>query len=751
MSELVHKCKTTVKKASKRIIGEKNTHRLGQVYRSIRPKREEPARKMVDVCFINGCDQSVPHPPRYRVTHQREQLEHNNITTSEIFYTEVQEFDVKYANAFVIFRCPYTDAVGDLINAAHKLHKPVYYDIDDLVIDTKYTDRIPYVQTLTVEEKELYDDGVNRMGKTLKMCDGAITTTQALADELSHYVPEVLVNRNNSSDEMYGLSLQAIELKNQNYYQDVVLDSKQGIIVPKREQDEFRIGYFSGSITHNADIELIKPALLQVLSDHQNVKLYLVGELDLPVEFQPYSSQIVVFPFMDWKKLPSLISMVDVNLGPIEDTIFNRAKSENKWVEAAMVQTVTVASNVGAFAEMIQDGTTGFLADDTQWHVVLEKLINDPSICRRVAKDAFEYVKEHCLTIHSGKKIADFFRERLDKTCVCVLPSTEISGGIMVALKHMDVLYRNGWNVTIVASNPSLPWLGLDEVQFPVLYWEREAVEASFAKGIATMWTTVSYLESHYRIKQGYYLVQNYETEFYQPAMLERQMADRTYALSNGKIKYVTISKWCQEWLENQYGQSVDYCPNGIEIDNFACKKRLFEEIRRSERKCRILIEGDSAVAYKGVDDSFKVIDRLDPNRFEVWYMSYNAGAKEWYRVDKFLHRVPYSKVGEVYGQCDILLKSSTLESFSYPPLEMMATGGAVVVVQNGGNKEYLRDYENCLFYPSGDIDAGVAKIHEVIDNPDLYDHLYEVGRATAEARDWKAIEQDILKLYDIV
>ena len=28
-----------------------------------------------DVLFINGCDESVPHPARYRVRHQREQFE----------------------------------------------------------------------------------------------------------------------------------------------------------------------------------------------------------------------------------------------------------------------------------------------------------------------------------------------------------------------------------------------------------------------------------------------------------------------------------------------------------------------------------------------------------------------------------------------------------------------------------------------------------------------------------------------------
>ena len=38
-----------------------------------------------DVLFVNGCNESLPHPGRYRVTHQREQLESLGITTYHIF------------------------------------------------------------------------------------------------------------------------------------------------------------------------------------------------------------------------------------------------------------------------------------------------------------------------------------------------------------------------------------------------------------------------------------------------------------------------------------------------------------------------------------------------------------------------------------------------------------------------------------------------------------------------------------------
>ena len=42
------------------------------------------------------------------------------------------------------------------------------------------------------------------------------------------------------------------------------------------------------------------------------------------------------------------------------------------------------------------------------------------------------------------------------------------------------------------------------------------------------------------------------------------------------------------------------------------------------------------------MDESFRIADRLDREKYEIWYMSYNAEPKESYRCDRFLHAVPY-------------------------------------------------------------------------------------------------------------
>ena len=141
-------------------------------------------QKFCDVLFIDGCGEALPHPARYRVTHQREQLDYYNISSNEVFYKHLSVDMIRLYRAFVFFRCPITNEIEKFICLAKKLNKKVFYDIDDLVIDTSYTDMIPYLKNMSNEEKKMYDENVFNMGKLLKMCDAAITSTSHMKMEL---------------------------------------------------------------------------------------------------------------------------------------------------------------------------------------------------------------------------------------------------------------------------------------------------------------------------------------------------------------------------------------------------------------------------------------------------------------------------------------------------------------------------------------------------------------------------------------
>lgn len=344
-----------------------------------------------DVLFINGCE--LEHPMRYRVLHQMEQFEQYGMICHEIYIKQISKRNVKRLVAdnkcFVIFRCPFQKSVDILIKQIRMEKKKIFFDIDDLVIDTKYTDTIPYVQSLSDKERQLYNNNVNNMKKTLFLTDGCITTTERLCLELHGYVRNVLINRNTASKEMIQLS--------------------ERVLTKKRKTEKVKIGYFSGSLTHNADIQLILPVLKNVLKRHTEVELHFVGELSIPSELNEWSSQIVVHSFVKWRQLPELISQVDINLCPLQNSIFNEAKSENKWIEAALVKVPTIASKIGAFDCMIQDGKTGILCENLQeWNEKLEILIQNSDLRETIANEAYEKVHNECTTINTGRTVLGY-------------------------------------------------------------------------------------------------------------------------------------------------------------------------------------------------------------------------------------------------------------------------------------------------------------------------------------------------------
>lgn len=676
--------------------------------------------EMRDILFVNGC--TLLHPERYRVDHQMEQLESCGLSVDKVLYTELKPERLKFYRAIVIFRCPITPEVEKLIENAHYFNKRVFFDVDDLVIDKKYTDTIKYVQEMGKKERETYDDGVMRMGKTMRLCDYCITTTPALARELEKYGKEVYVNKNVANEEMVKMSLRA--MKN-----------------AKKDADVLKIGYLSGSITHNPDFGLIKPALIKIMDEFKNVQLVLMGYLDLPKDLARFGDRIIKRPFVSWEKLPEIIADLDINLAPIEESIFNEAKSENKWTEAALCKVVTVASDFGAFRGAIEDNKTGMLCKNgEEWYVKLKTMVEDENLRKKIAENAYKKVMKEYITTYSGLGLAEFIKSKLAKSIAFVLPSTNISGGVNVVLKHCDILRENGWDVSIINMDVSDENIKDDNGIINVISGVKHEINAHFDKMVATLFTTLKFVKAYPDVREKYYLVQNFETNFEDYGAPTKREANATYIESG--IKYITISKWCKNWLEKDFGQKVKYAPNGLNLDKFEFRERNFDG------KVKILIEGNSDDYYKNVDESFEIANKLDRNKYEIVYLSYQGEPKKWYKVDKFYHRVPHDEVGKIYQKCDILLKTSILESFSYPPLEMMATGGYVVALPNEGNKEYLKDEENCLFYEQGNVQEAVEKIKKIVESKDLRRKLAENMKKVVAERDWKKIEKEVVELY---
>lgn len=344
------------------------------------------------ILIIDGVENIIPQCTRYRVLNKAEQLRKNGFAVKVVNASEFSLAQAQYASHIIIYRAPWSAQLQLLCDLAREEHKPVYFDIDDLVFDTLYTDQLSYTQGLSEKEKGNYDAGVKNYGKMLAACDGAITSTNQLKEELLKYKDSVLLNRNLASSELIAVSSQFLK-------EDFGTD------------DRIKIGYFSGSISHNENFELIKPAIKEVLDNYPFVELHIVGHLDIPQDMKPYTQRIIVHDYVDWKALPQLISQVDINLAPLVDSVFNRAKSEIKWIEAALVKVPTIASHIGAFADMMIDGQTGLLAKDSEWKEKLESLILSADLRRELAENAYAFVLENC-SLDKKDEMVTYFEKK---------------------------------------------------------------------------------------------------------------------------------------------------------------------------------------------------------------------------------------------------------------------------------------------------------------------------------------------------
>jgi hypothetical protein len=95
--------------------------------------------------------------------------------------------------------------------------------------------------------------------------------------------------------------------------------------------------------------------------------------------------------------LQQLIAEVDFNLVPLQTNEFTHCKSELKYVDAANVGTLTIASPTHAYAAAIRHGHNGYLAADSEWLEVLLLAIatkdKDPLAHQRMVMAAHQDVQ----------------------------------------------------------------------------------------------------------------------------------------------------------------------------------------------------------------------------------------------------------------------------------------------------------------------------------------------------------------------
>ncbi|MDU6698156.1 MAG: rhamnan synthesis F family protein, partial [Streptococcus salivarius] len=100
------------------------------------------------ILLIDGVENIIPQCTRYRVLNKAEQLRKHGFAVKVVNLSDFQLSMAQNASRIIIYRSPISPELLRLCHLAKEYGKPVFFDIDDLVFDTVYTDQLSYTQGL---------------------------------------------------------------------------------------------------------------------------------------------------------------------------------------------------------------------------------------------------------------------------------------------------------------------------------------------------------------------------------------------------------------------------------------------------------------------------------------------------------------------------------------------------------------------------------------------------------------------------
>lgn len=209
---------------------------------------------------------------------------------------------------------------------------------------------------------------MKQLNEALRAVDMVTVTTDALAELVSVYNRNVVVLPNMLPDSVW---------------------SPRSRVYP---ENGIVIGW-AGSATHADDLRLLDGIAETILGKYPNVEFHIAG---MPHHFDhPRIIQLDPVPITEY---PALLDTFDIGLAPVQDTLFNRCKSDLKFLELAAVGVPCVASDTMTYKTILSKWN-GYVAKNAKgWIRSLSTLIESKSTYELISGNASLYAEERMAT-----------------------------------------------------------------------------------------------------------------------------------------------------------------------------------------------------------------------------------------------------------------------------------------------------------------------------------------------------------------
>jgi glycosyltransferase involved in cell wall biosynthesis len=180
---------------------------------------------------------------------------------------------------------------------------------------------------------------------------------------------------------------------------------------------------WQGGHSHYEDWLTILEPLRIVCESRPEVRVLIWGQ-DFPaVKRSVPERNYEYMPWLPYNKYTYRLATLGhhINICPLVDNEFNRAKSAIKWMESSAIThpAATLAANVGPYAEAIKHGETGMLYSSPNEFVdMLIELIDSASLRRSLGRRAHEDVWDTYHIARTAPGLGEWYRKMLFRNWV---------------------------------------------------------------------------------------------------------------------------------------------------------------------------------------------------------------------------------------------------------------------------------------------------------------------------------------------
>ncbi|MFV1977199.1 MAG: glycosyltransferase [Candidatus Scalindua sp.] len=355
----------------------------------------KPAPRWLEKKVLIVTDLGLPQCVKYRVLQKIEAFFHADIPALYLRSNDVVGIvnSMFECTTVIFFRLVHSKELVQYIELAKLLGVKAIYDIDDPLFDVDAYTKNRNLDTLSKSEKKGILGNIGLYQKAILSFDQLFVSTpgmQVLASE--NGAKETIVWRNALDSETKAAARYALRNK-------------------CNRENEIRIFYGSGSRAHDLDFEVVKNVLANLLSEHKNLCLVVVGYAILGRKLSRFGKRVIQLPYLGIEDYLKEIADSDIVIIPLLLDRFNSAKSAVRFIESSAVNVPVVASKTADFINLIVDGENGFLAENAEeWLAKLTRLIQSQQLRSETGKNASIFVAENLNINHVAKEVLPFIK-----------------------------------------------------------------------------------------------------------------------------------------------------------------------------------------------------------------------------------------------------------------------------------------------------------------------------------------------------